>query len=76
MPERVDPFGADAYAIAQAKSQLRPSSARAAIGFRDDGMIAVAVHAFLAGKFLQPVNAHQALHKNFDKLDKKSELLH
>ena len=76
MPERIDALGADAYAIAQSKCPLRSSAARAAMWFSDDRMIAVTVHAFLAGEFLQPVNAHQPFHKNFDQLHKKAELLH
>ncbi len=42
----------------------------------DDGVIAVAIEALLAGKFLQPVDTDEAFHENVDEFDEETELLH
>src|ERR1700690_4214366 len=41
-----------------------------------DGVVAVAVHALLAGKLLQAVDAHKPLHENIHQFHEKTEFLH
>src|SRR5579871_4214987 len=76
MAKRIDALSAHAYFVAKAENELFAFAARCAVWFADDGMIALAEKAALAGGFFQPVDAHQAFHKYFYQLDEESEFLH
>src|SRR6202007_2314462 len=67
---RIDAFGADAYAVAVLPNELlrlcaaaSPSSALALVAawHGDDGMIAFAIHAARACRFLQRIDRQQSL---------------
>src|ERR1700730_8851665 len=77
MAERIDAFGAHADAITQAEDTLRVAAApRAAMWFADDGVVALAMGAALAGDFLEAINADQAFDENFHQFDEETEFLH
>src|ERR1700722_13552407 len=75
MPEGIDSFGAHFYAIPQTENTLLSFAAGTAMRFSDDGVIAVAVDAALAGRFLQAVNTDKPFDKNLDQLNEESEFL-
>src|ERR1700722_12149713 len=75
MPKRIDSFSAYFYAIPQTENTLLSFAASPAMRLRDDGGIAVAGDAALAGRFLQAVNANKPFDKNLDQLYENPEFL-
>src|ERR1700735_714452 len=76
MPERIYALRAHANNISKTKHSLRSRPARSSIRFSDDSVILFAIHAALAGKFLQAVDTYQPFDENLNQFDEKSELLH
>src|SRR6202041_216129 len=76
MPERIYALRAHANNISKTKNFLRSRPARSPIRFSDDSVIPFAIHAALAGKFLQTVDTDESFDENFDQFNEKSELLH
>src|SRR5208282_2613724 len=61
--ERIDPLGADAHAIAEPEN-LPLGAAPSAIRLGYNGVVAFAIDAPLAGRFLEPVDADQPFDEN------------
>src|SRR5580704_14465669 len=77
VPERINALGPHPHTIPEPKgTPCSSASTRTAKWLADNRMVAVVIRASLPGKFLQPVDAHQAFHENLHQLHEKSKLLH
>src|SRR5574340_1313555 len=70
--KRVDAFGTDANAVAQAEDAAGVA-ARRAIRLSDDGMIAFAIGTAHAGGFLETIDRHQAFHEHLREFNEEAE---